>query len=629
MPGETPLVDRDTKVEAPIQRIHSNLGALMGNLQEAKGMGVSGADVLLFRLDEAKKEFPHLFPAEIGVSESIPSVSTNEIKSAAVLAAEELGQQTDPASVNRVITTDKGNSLSEKDQEVVAICRREHARVEKEVTRVFTECKQKYQKELDPLDENSREYRDIMQRVYRDAVAENPKLFAVFGRVESVEPSIIRLTDDLSELPNLNGLLYEHGEIQRNGIQNLDQAIRLHELSGLIKQYPWQRRSVESTREGLVETITWLRDEAPEYNLGFDPMMWPETQSLSREDEIKARLSFSRTVLVDSPLLPALEHIGSRVDTKYESLEKDLDSEDKTLGRRYNSVVQELDGIWEKLSGEVTPEKKVGLEEELGKAFVEVLSIDNDYRKKYEWGDILILEYMDSGATAFAHRAVVRGGIKGLRGESKESQDVQAVVKIARGGHWNRMVEGEAGHLEALRAKQRELFPTSPSHFPDSALTKSPDGRLAVVMEFITARNLFRLEIGPDQWLDTLNQACETIAIAHAVGIFNPDRAKYDDMRYFPETGRFVMLDWTSIETHSGGRELPEVINAFLEVDDARIREKKQGIFTPDIRNKLNVLKESLYSKGKIDATISMKVTQLVKRIDSASEQDIKAAVNL
>lgn len=134
-----------------------------------------------------------------------------------------------------------------------------------------------------------------------------------------------------------------------------------------------------------------------------------------------------------------------------------------------------------------------------------------------------------------------------------------------------------------MRARQQELFPDSLSHFVDNKLLSFPDDLPAIAMEMIPKENdISRLtskkgSMTPTQFYDALIKHFETLVVAHSLGISVNDK-KYGDMYYFPDTGRYVVLDWNvthnfSEKEHGARADLGNGLQMFEELSSSAQRD--------------------------------------------------------
>lgn len=113
---------------------------------------------------------------------------------------------------------------------------------------------------------------------------------------------------------------------------------------------------------------------------------------------------------------------------------------------------------------------------------------------------------------------------------------------------WIESLRFENTALDMLQKKQEELFPGTPSNFPAKQLIEI-NGKPALVLELIERANHIRKETflsytdKEERARSVIRQYMNVLETAFASN-FNPSDRKQDDLYYYPENDRLVVLDW-------------------------------------------------------------------------------------
>src|SRR3989338_2948733 len=134
-------------------------------------------------------------------------------------------------------------------------------------------------------------------------------------------------------------------------------------------------------------------------------------------------------------------------------------------------------------------------------------------------------------------------------------------VKIPLKESWEPHIIDEEKVIHLLQAKQEEMFPGTPSHFPAARLIEINE-KPALVLEFMEESSHMSgsemekvFQSHQERAKDVLRQYMEILEVVFALNLQTTDR-KLDDFYYIPENGRLVVLDWNS----TGFRDVDGVV---------------------------------------------------------------------
>lgn len=252
----------------------------------------------------------------------------------------------------------------------------------------------------------------------------------------------------------------------------------------------------------------------------------------------------------------------------------------------------------------------------------------------------------DKGSNVYP--GVLVGGFVGLRNpDSIKFEEIGIAVKVSSDSPFDssitkELLEEEHKNMTALRNKQRELFPNSPMHFPDSEIVMLPygfSGKPALVMEIIPYTDRIRPIDTVEQLRSAMVQHFEVAAVTHALGLsMQREFAGNINTVYIPEEDRYVALGWTRLKptddtlqiSQEKSRKMAENLQWALSDRLGLPRWKldlidglKRFIWErPDFPyQKLELLQKRVQNRE--DQTTALDLVNILKKLDEISEEEI------